>query len=124
MAKEIGAYSPETAAMVLRVIDQLVSSGYVTKKGQRKDDRWTETAGVIAQVPSGGIAGRNGLAVNKAICIAYRIEDGLLVKLLDNNGNEQQIEVYHLGTAEIAADAWIQAKWTHGVWVADMEDCS
>lgn len=124
MAEKVGFYSPETARMVLLVIEELKRSGFLTKSGNSGPPRWTENGAIIAYTPSGGIAARSGTTAGSASCAVYRVDDaGELVAVNDNQGNAASVTVYHIGAAAIGGSRYIQAKRASGQWVADMEDC-
>lgn len=124
MAERVGYYSPETAKMILLVVEELKRSGFLTKAGSMAGPRWNQITGIIAYTPSGGIAARSGTSPGKATCDVYRIDDSeTLVNVKDNEGNNESVTVYHIGSSAVQGNTYIQAKLIYGMWVVDMEDC-
>lgn len=124
MADRVGVFTESTAKLVLQVINELVRQGYAIKSGQGGPDRWQRNNGIIAKTPAGGIAARSGTTCYSESCEVYRINDSdTLVNVLDNDGNNLSVDVYHMGSSAVQGSVYIQAKYVYGKWVADMEDC-
>lgn len=124
MATRVGAYSPETAALVLRVIAELQAAGYIKKSGAKENPKQIETLTLIAKSPQSGIPPRSGTIPGSASCPVYRIDkNGELVNVLDNQGQALVVPVYHIGSSSVGPNRYIQAKRIFGSWVADFEDC-
>ena len=116
----VGYYSPDVARHILRRVEELE---------RREQERAASGArqpvpAIIAKAPGGGIAARSGTTVSSASCTVWRINDSdTLVNVKDNSNSNLSVDVYHLGSTAVAADAYIQAAWINGKWVAMMEDC-
>jgi hypothetical protein len=125
MGKPVGVFKPETAAMVLEVIEYLRTAGYLTRKGQSGNPLPPSNIGYIFKTPVGGIAGRNDNdELQFAECEPFYIGiNSKLTPLLDNEGNTQTMPVGHLGREPVEGETYIQAKWSYGHFLADMEDC-
>jgi len=122
---EVGAFSPETAQMVLAVIDELQRRGVIGKTGRKEPPPTIRGVNaVIALTPGGGIAARSGTTAGSANCTFYRVNSsGTLTTVKDNAGSDITATVYNIAGSAIAGSAYIQAKYIYGEWIADFEDC-
>ena len=124
MPQRVGVYSPETATMVLAVIEELKRAGFVTKSGAKSPANWAGTTSIIAETPGGGIAASTGATPGTASCEVIRIDDaGDYANVLDNQGANAAVDIYHFGSTAVAGNARIVAVWSFGRWVVVAEDC-
>ena len=91
---------------------------------QREVGQTPLTHGWLFKTPAAGIAARTGDVCASAQCTPYYIAaDGTLTELLDENDASQTVEVYHFGETEaVPGEAYIQAKESFGVLIADCVD--
>lgn len=128
MPERIGYYSPQTAKLVLEVVNELRRSGFVTKAGQQPQNALFETHGLAAVTPPEGIPAMSGDVPGVASCSVYRIDrtqtPAKWIAMNNAEGNQISVDVYNIASGAIGGSRRITAKKIFGSWVADMEDCS
>jgi hypothetical protein len=117
MAKQVGYYTPETASMVLLVIQELVRQGYVTKGGERGKNSHMPTTITYATATSGIAAG------SSASCVMKRRGASGLESVMSNSNTAISITVYNDFSSAVASNALIVAAWSFGKWIVIAEDC-
>lgn len=117
MAKSVGVYTPETAEMVLRVINELVRMGYVTKAGMNGETRWQQNFVTYATAGGGITSG------SSASCVMKRFGSGGLETVKTNAGGSQSITVHNGFSNDVEPGALIVAGWSFGKWIVIAEDC-
>ena len=84
------------------------------------------TAFRLLKTPSGGIPGRSGTTLGKAVCELYHLElsgsDAVLTQDLDG-GSAIEYTVHNMATGAVAGSVYVQAARINGFLVVNWEEC-
>jgi hypothetical protein len=115
-------FSREAAQQIQRTVRK---GERVNRAKQRFDHPAYQLKIHIAKSPAGGIAALSGTTPGSASVALYRMKDGDLEAITDDNGNAATITAYNLSSSAVAADTFIQIKQevATGAMLVDFEDC-
>jgi hypothetical protein len=122
MTERIGAYSPETAKMILEVVNYLKKNGLVTKK----DIRGTSSIEPVRQhvfKTTGTITARSGTTAGTGPAIRHWIPGEAGTANTIEEFNDGSVDLYSLAEQEIESDTYVVGvmEGASGKWVVNNE---
>ena len=117
----IGAFTPETAAMIAETVNRLMQSGVLRKGATVADTTKNFQQGLAYKTPTAGIP-----AGGIAECTQQVFENAdsaVLIDETDAEGNPLLHEVYNVFGSDIGGDRIVLCLWMYGRRVVHAEDC-
>lgn len=123
--KQIAGFSPETAKMILQVVDYLKASGFVFSNGQRGQANFDAPRLHIAYTTE-TITARTGTTAGKGkATLKYIPGEPGTAEEIEDFADASEIDVYNVAGSEVTTGKYIYVarEYGSGKWVIVLEDC-
>lgn len=118
----IGAYTPETAAMIADAVNRLMQSGVLRKGGRIAEPNRGYQQGLCYRTLAEGIPARGKASCTQQVFVRD-LDSSELIDATDADGNLIQHEVHNVFGSDIGGDRIVLCLWMYGRRVVHAEDC-
>lgn len=123
--KQIAGFSPETAKMILHVVDYLKASGFLFSSGQRGQATFDAPRLHIAYVTETITARSTTTAGKGKATLKYIPGEPGVAEDIEDFADAAEIDVYNVASSSVDTGKYIfvAREYGSGKWVIILEDC-